>query len=224
MSRRRKASSPPSVVVGYVRVSTEEQGQSGLGLEAQRSAIADECVRRGWVLAEVISDAGYSGSNVRRPGLAKLLARCAAGEVGTVVVAKQDRLTRSVVDFASLMAESVRQSWSIVCLDLAVDTTTPSGKFMANVMASVNEFERDVIGQRTKDALAVKRAQGVQLGRPQLMPDELRARIVAEREGGASFAAIAGRLNEEGIPTAQGGAKWWPATVRYVTDGRSVSV
>jgi DNA invertase Pin-like site-specific DNA recombinase len=140
------------------------------------------------------------------------------------MVAKQDRLTRSLIDFARLMTDSVRQGWSVVCLDLDVDTTTPAGEFMANVMASANQFERRLIGQRTKDALAVKRAQGVRLGRPRLMPEELRARIVAEREAGASFASIAEGLNRDGIPTAQGGAQWWPATVRYVTAGRLVGV
>lgn len=223
MSRRRKTSQPPSVVVGYIRVSTEEQGASGLGLEAQRSAIEAECHRRGWNLVEVVPDVA-SGKDFRRDGIAGLLKRCAAGEVGTVMVAKQDRLTRSLSDFARLMGESVRQGWSIVCLDLDVDTTTPAGEFMANVMASTNQFERRLIGQRTKDALAVKRAQGVRLGRPPLMPAELRGRILAEREAGASFASIAEGLNRDGIPTAQGGAKWWPATVRYVTAGRAIAV
>jgi DNA invertase Pin-like site-specific DNA recombinase len=88
---------------------------------------------------------------------------------------------------------------------------------MANVMATFPQIERRLIGQRTRDALAVKRAQGHRLGRPRLIPEELRARIVAEREAGAPFASIAEGLNREGIPTAQGGAQWWPATVRYVT-------
>jgi DNA invertase Pin-like site-specific DNA recombinase len=223
VSRRRKASQPPSVVVGYIRVSTEEQGASGLGLEAQRSAIEAECDRRGWELVEVVADVA-SGKDFRRDGIAGLLKRCAAGQVGTLMVAKQDRLIRSLPDFGALMASSVRQGWSIVCLDLDVDTTTPAGKLMANVMGAINEFERDVIGLRTKEALAVKRAQGIRLGRPPLMPAELRGRIVAEREAGASFASIAEGLNRDGIPTAQGGAKWWPATVRYVTAGRAIAV
>ena len=86
--------------------------------------------------------------------------------------------------------------------------------------ATFAQHERRLIGQRTKDALAVKREQGVTLGRPRTLPEAGVARIGAERAAGASLAAIAARLNDEGVPTAQGGAKWWPATVKAVLDSR----
>jgi DNA invertase Pin-like site-specific DNA recombinase len=89
-------------VIGYVRVSTEEQGASGAGLEAQRSAIESECARRGWELLRVEEDV-LSGKSLKRPGLLAALAACGSGAVSGIVVAKLDRLSRSLVDFANLL-------------------------------------------------------------------------------------------------------------------------
>jgi DNA invertase Pin-like site-specific DNA recombinase len=97
-----------------------------------------------------------------------------------------------------------------------VDTTTPAGEAMANVLATFAQFERRLIGQRTREALAVKRAEGVRLGRPRETPDEVVERILAERQGKATLQAIADGLNRDKVPTVRGGAKWWPATVRAV--------
>ncbi len=87
---------------------------------------------------------------------------------------------------------------------------------MANVLATFAQFERRLIGQRTREALAAKRASGVQLGRPVSLPAAVRERIAAERKAGRSLAAIAHMLNAEHVPTAQGGRQWWPSTVRAV--------
>ena len=117
------------------------------------------------------------------------------------------------------MERSQRNGWSLIALDLGVDTSTPSGEMMANVLAVFAQFERRLIGQRTKDALAVRRAQGVRLGRPRSLPDGVRRRIVRELGRGDSVGEITARLNEEGVPTAQGGAQWWPSTVRLIARG-----
>lgn len=146
-------------VLGYVRVSTDEQGDSGAGLAAQRSAIEQECERRGWTLAGVIEDVGYSAKNLRRPGIQNALEQLRGRGVEGLVVAKLDRLSRSMLDFTTLMAQAQKQGWSIVALDCDVDTTTPAGEAMANVIATFAQFERRLIGQRTKEALAAKRAQ-----------------------------------------------------------------
>jgi DNA invertase Pin-like site-specific DNA recombinase len=206
-------------VVGYVRVSTAEQADSGLGLSSQRSAIEAEAQRRGWTLTQIHEDPAASGkSMVGRPGLDAALLDVANGSASALVVAKLDRLSRSLLDFAGLMAQSQKKGWALVALDLGVDTTTPAGEFMASVLASAAQWERRIIGQRTKDALAVKRAQGVQLGRPRAMPAETAERIRQMRAEGLSLRAIAEHLNSEEVPTAHGGAKWHASTVRSVLD------
>jgi DNA invertase Pin-like site-specific DNA recombinase len=202
-------------VLGYVRVSTEEQSDSGAGLEAQRRAIAAECLRRGWQLLEVVEDAGFSAKDLKRPGIQEALRVLEEGDAKALVAAKLDRLSRSMIDFTALMATAQKQGWALVALDCAVDTTTPAGEAMANVLATFAQFERRLISQRTREALAVKKSQGVRLGRPTTIPDKVVKRIKRERAKGKSLAAIADALNAEGVPTAQGGRRWYPATVRY---------
>jgi len=97
------------MVVGYVRVSTDEQAASGLGLDAQRASILAECQLRGWTLADLIEDAGFSAKSLDRPGIVHALDRLARGEAGVLVVAKLDRATRSVMDAADLLARSQRE-------------------------------------------------------------------------------------------------------------------
>ena len=205
-------------VIGYVRVSTEEQAQSGAGLAAQRAAILDEAHRRGWNLIEIVEDAGWSAKDLRRPGISAALAALHSKRADVLVVSKVDRLSRSLLDFAGLVDRATREHWALVALDLGVDSATPSGRMMANVLATFAQFERDLISQRTKDALAQKKAQGVKLGRHVEMSEEVRARIVAEREVGQSVSAIARRLTAEGVPTVQGGQQWYASTVRAALD------
>ena len=201
-------------VLGYVRVSTEEQANSRAGLEAQRAAIVRECKRRGWHLVEVIEDAGYSAKDLRRPGIKAALEVLERGDARALVVAKLDRLSRSMLDFTAVMARAQKQGWALVALDCAVDTTTPAGEAMANVLAVFAQFERRLISQRTREALAIKKAQGVRLGRPRTMLASARRRIQHEHEQGKSLSAIAAGLNESGVPTAHGGARWHASTVR----------
>ena len=203
----------PARVVGYLRVSTSEQADSGAGLDAQRTAITAEAARRGWTLVEVFTDAGLSGKTLRRPGLDAALAAVTDGGADVLVVAKLDRLSRSVVDFGLLLDRAQRQGWGVVALDLGVDTTTPAGELVANVMAAVAQWERRVIGQRTKDGLAAKRAGGVRLGRPSVLPADVVDRVVAERAAGRSLQAIADRLNADGVPTARGFGVWLQQSV-----------
>lgn len=215
---RRKLVADPSQVVAYLRVSTEEQAVSGLGLQAQEAAIRTATADRGADLVAIYSDPGVSGAvaPADRPGLTDALAAVGPGRAGVLMVAKLDRLTRTLLDFALLMQRSQREGWALVTLDLGVDTSTPQGELMANVFATFAQFERRLIGQRTKDALAVKRAQGVRLGRPVALPAAVRDRIVGERRAGATMATIAARLTADAVPTAQGGARWHPSTVQSV--------
>ena len=202
--------------IAYTRVSTEEQSRSGLGLEDQRTRLIEEIDRRGWELAEVITDEGFTGSNIDRPGIEKALTFLKDGTADALVVAKLDRLSRSLLDFATLMEQSRREGWALVALDLGVDTSSPSGELMANVLASFAQYERKLIGQRTRDALAVKKRQGVRLGRPVTTPNPVRSRIGRMHDQGLGLTAIADKLNEESVPTARGGQRWYPSSVRAV--------
>lgn len=203
-------------VLGYVRVSTDEQAESGASLRAQRDAITAEAARRGWQLLRIHSDAASGKSMTGRPGLEAALSAMKRGKAEALIVAKLDRLSRSIVDFGALMERARKQGWALVALDLGVDTTTPSGELVANVMVSVAQWERRAIGQRTKDALAIKKAAGIRLGRPSVLPVDVRRSIVRMRKAGLPYQSIAGRLNEAGVPTGQGGREWYPATVRKV--------
>ena len=215
---RRKLTADPAQVIAYVRVSTEEQAVSGLGLEAQETAIRAATAARGAEVIALYCDPGVSGSvpPEARPGLTAALGAVGPGQAGVLMVAKLDRLTRSLLDFALLMQRSQHEGWGLVTLDLGVDTSTPQGEMMANVFATFAQFERRLIGQRTKDALAVKKAQGMRLGRPVTLSAAVRERIVAERRAGATLATIAATLTADAVPTAQGGARWHPSTVQSV--------
>lgn len=189
---------------------------SGAGLAAQRQAILAEAERRGWEIVEILEDAGYSGRDLRRPAVRLAMDVLRNGGADTLVVAKLDRISRSMLDFASIMATAQKQGWGMIALDCQVDTTTPAGEAMAHVLATFAHFERRVISQRTKEALAAKRAQGVRLGRPRQLPRTVVRRIVRDRRQGVTLSEIARRLNEDRVATAQGGAQWWPSTVRSV--------
>ncbi|MGH7869047.1 MAG: recombinase family protein [Candidatus Dormibacteraceae bacterium] len=203
-------------VVGYLRVSTEEQAISGLGLSAKEKAIRVECRHRGLPLVALHTDAGVSAKTLARPALTAGLGDLDAGRGSVLIVSKLDRLSRNVHDASGLLQRAAQSGWDLVALDAPVDTTTPQGAAMAQVLAVFAELERKLIGERTKAALAVKRSQGVRLGRPPSLPTDVVERIVTERKTGATWSAIARRLNEAGVATAQGGRQWHPATVRYV--------
>jgi DNA invertase Pin-like site-specific DNA recombinase len=202
-------------IIGYSRVSTDEQADSGLGLAAQRAALEGEVARRG-IPVEWVSDAGYSGKSLHRPGIEQALDMLAAGQADTLIVSKLDRLTRSLYDLAGLMERARREHWALVALDLAVDTSSPAGEAMTNMMGTFAQFERRMIGQRTKDALRIKRDQGVRLGRPVVTSAEVSGRIAQLRSAGRSLQAIAATLNADGISASHGGRQWWPSSVQSV--------
>lgn len=216
MPPRRKTAAQ-GTVVGYIRVSTEEQADSGLGLEAQRATLLAECARRGFALLEVLADEGISAKEMaNRPGLLTALERVESGAAQILMVSKLDRLSRSVHDFTGLLQRAERRGWALIACDLGVDTSTPAGEAMANVMASFAQLERKLIGQRTSDALQAKKRAGAILGRPDRTAPETVTRIRRMRKRGASLRAIADKLNKDGVPTSQGGTQWWPSTVAAV--------
>jgi DNA invertase Pin-like site-specific DNA recombinase len=204
-------------VLGYVRVSTDEQDT---GLEAQRFAILAECEKRDWTIERIRAEKVGAASLVNRPQLQFALNQLECGEADVLMVAKLDRLSRSVADFAGLMGRGQKEGWAIVCLDIGVDTTTPGGELVANVLAAVSQWERKLIGARTKEALAVKKANGVKLGRPRTLDKEVRDQIIEGISGRRlSYGAMARELNALEVPTAHGGKKWYPETVRGIVMG-----
>lgn len=204
-------------IIGYVRVSTAEQSDSGAGLEAQRMAITAEAERRGWDLVAILEDAASGKSLNGRHGLQEALGAIERGEADGLVVAKLDRLSRSLLDFASLMERARRKGWNLVALDLGVDTSSPAGEAMASVLATFAQLERRLIGERTRDALRVKRSQGVVLGRPRNgIPETTVDRIVELHDRGCSASAIARTLNAENIATPTGRGRWHPPGVTRV--------
>lgn len=220
-----------SKVVGYVRVSTGAQGDNGLSLQAQREEIERECSYRGWELVAIEEDVSSGKTTKRRPGLERALAGCRSGETAGLVCSKIDRLSRSVIDFAKLLEDARRRGYNVVVLDLGVDLSTPNGELVANVLANVAQWEARIIGERTRTALAVAKKRspaelrrlGKQpVGRPRTLPGDVRRRIVAERNRGDSLAEITRRLNEESVPTGQGGKCWYPSTVRTVAASRTL--
>ena len=206
--------SPPRVI-GYLRVSTIEQQQSGAGLSAQRKTIQDEWDRRG-VHGEWVVDAGVSGAVPpnRRTGLGSALAGLDGGQFGAIFVSRLDRLGRSLQDVAALLDRAERQRWSIVSCDTSgLDLSSATGRLVGGVLASAAAFERDLARQRTREGLAAKRAQGVRLGRPPVLDEQTLTFIRTCRERGMSLRAIAAALDETGIATAHGAEGWHPFSV-----------
>lgn len=203
------------ILIPYRRVSTREQADSGAGLEAQKTSIRFGLeMRQETALHWDCVDKGKSGKDLKRAQLTEALSLVEQGVVGGIVVSKLDRLSRSLLDFAFLMTRALSEGWNLVILDIGVDLRTPAGKAMASMLATFAEFERDMISVRTKDGLAEKRAQGVILGRPSNISPGLLKVILRQYQAQGSFSGVARWLNESGVPTAQGGKKWYPAVVQ----------
>lgn len=199
-------------VIGYTRVSTEEQAESGNGLAAQEFTITEHAERRGWDV-EWMTDEGRTGSVVNL-GLRSALDLLRTQQADALVVAKVDRLARSLLHSAEIMDAAKRQGWALIVCDLGLDTATPQGRAFVQQMAVWAELEREMISIRTKEGLARAKANGVRLGRPSGIATDVRRRIVKAREAGLSFATIASGLTGDGILTPTGRNRWDESVVR----------
>jgi DNA invertase Pin-like site-specific DNA recombinase len=215
---------PPETVVVYLRVSTSEQAASGLGIEAQRATAHAYADRKGLRIVEEFNDEGISAKNLSgRPGALAALDAVRSKRAAGLLVAKMDRLSRSVVDGAGLMESARREGWALHFADLDIDTSTPAGEMAANIIISGSQYERRLISQRTRDALAAKRARGERLGAVPRVPAVVVDRILREREQGRTFQAIADGLTADQVPTSRGNSRWFSATVRAVTVSQRVT-
>jgi DNA invertase Pin-like site-specific DNA recombinase len=215
---------PSRRFVAYYRVSTDRQGQSGLGLEAQQKAVMDYLNGGAWELVAEFIEV-ESGKRADRPELARALEACRKHKC-KLVIAKLDRLSRNLAFIATLMNSGVEF--------VAVDNPH-ANKLTIHILAAVAEHEREAISERTKAALAAAKARGKRLGTPdpkgavKRMHGALKANtarfaanvvpIIREiqRAGYASHNAIAGQLNARKVATARGG-KWTHVQVRQILD------
>lgn len=219
-------------VVAYYRVSTEEQGVSGLGLAAQRAEVESECKRRGWQIVGSHTDV-ISGRKMKNaPNRATALAILADRGADALVVTKVDRLSRSNLDFYLVAAQAKRQGWALVVLAGTIDMSTPYGRAQAGMMGVFAELESDLISERTRTAMAVSKVRGPKpavikdgeiiepakkkAGRPRQIDPAAAKQIVRRRRAGHSFQAIADELQDSKMPTPTGKGAWSWRTVERV--------
>ena len=206
----------PRRLVGYVRVSTDKQAEQGISLDAQRTRLREYAAREGIELIDIIEDA-LSGKNDDRPGLQRALGMLTEGNASGLVVVKIDRLTRHAGDFATMLEKYFAKRYSLVSLSEHIDTHSATGRLMLGMIILVSQWEREVIGERTVDALTELARQGVKLGARSMAARGAIQQIRRVKElhaVGKTHQQIADILNEEGVPTATGTGKWWPKTVR----------
>ena len=210
--------------VAYTRVSTASQADSGIGLDGQRHAIEAAALMQGLTVTGWHEDAGKSGARMtNRPGLQAALQDLASGRADGLIVSKVDRLGRSSGDVCSLVERCQRNGWRLVALDCGLDLGTPAGEMVAAALAMAARFEYRRISERQVEKNAELRRRGrpragVTVGR------DLADRIIAMRERGGTWQAIGEALDAEGIPTARGGQRWYPATVRSAHETRRLEV
>jgi len=202
--------------IGYVRVSTDRQAEQGVSLEAQEAKIRAMATVQSADLLDVIVDGGESAKSLNRPGLQRLLDLINAGKVEAVIVAKLDRLTRSVKDLCGLLELFEKRKVALISVAESLDTGSAAGRLVITIMAAVSQWEREVIGERTRDALRHKRGKGERVGNieygyrlsadgihVELDPAEQAALAAIRRlrAGGHSLRSVAGVLNENGHRT-----------------------
>jgi len=205
--------------IGYVRVSTDKQADHGVSLEAQSEKLRAMAVVQGIELAEIIVDAGESAKSLERPGMARLLKMVDAGAVKVVIIAKLDRLTRSVKDLAELLERFNRRGVALVSVAESLDTGSAAGRLVLNIMTAVSQWEREAIGERTRDAMRHKRAKGERVGtvpfgfrlsadgvtlEPEPAEQAVLDLIRELRAGGMTVRAVAAELNNRGYATRRG--------------------
>ena len=188
--------------IGYARTSTQRQD---LSLEVQEKRIRLECEMRGVDHIEVVAEkVSASVSPENREGLSGVLAKLHSGECDTLIVAKLDRVARSLSDIATLLEQSKKEGWNFIALDLGVDTSTAEGMLVVGIMASIAQWERARIQERTREALAQAKSNGKILGRrPRHDQTKVGKRARQLRDGGLSLSSIADQLALEGVTSSK---------------------
>ena len=218
-------------VIGYIRVSTDQQGEEGVSLEAQRSKIATYCSLYDYNLIGIHEDVG-SGKTMKRAGLEAALDDLCSKRAKGLVVVKLDRLTRNIADLSSLIdgwfSPKAKCEAELVSITEHIDTTTASGRMVINMMGVISQWEREQTAERTTEALMYKRKNGKVYGPipfgfdrdgDDLIPNKYEQQIIRwmfrRRKDQWGWKRIANGLNDQDIPSKQGG-KWHANTVRGV--------
>jgi len=215
--------------IGYTRCSTHEQADSGLGLDVQTERIRAYCTLKGLALLDIITDAGVSGGKplATREGGQQLLDSIRKRKADAVVMLKLDRMFRNAGDCLTTVEKWERSGVALHVVDLggnAIDTTSAAGRFMLVILAGAAEMERNLTRERTRSAMAVKRANGQRVGAVpygfdiaddgvRLIPNEAEQAVIqdirAMRSKGRTLAAIAMTLTTQEIPTKTGKSSRW---------------
>ncbi len=214
--------------IGYIRVSTEKQANEGVSLEAQEAKIVTWCKANGYELVKVYVDAGISGK--RMDTRKELLAALASLKKGMALVSYSlSRLARSTKDALAIGEAVAKKKADMVSLTEQIDTTTAAGKMMFQMLSVLAEFERNLVAERTTNALQHKKRTGQKYTNQtpygfeaiegRLVQVQQEAEVVAEiqasRTGGNTLQFIADSLNTRGIPTKTG-KQWAPATIHLL--------
>lgn len=213
-------------VIGYVRVSTEEQAAEGLSIRGQAERLSAYCEAQGWTLGCIYRDAGASGGTIERPGLRAALEAVGAGEADVFLVLKLDRLTRSAKHLYDLVETCEAANVRLAAVQDALDTGSANGRMVTGILAVLAQWEREMIAERTRAALQQKQLDGQHVGQVpygfrlngagELVEDPGELAVIRRmkelRWRGASYQEIADRLNEEGIEARRG--RWAKSTVR----------
>ena len=215
--------------IGYARVSTEDQAQAGVSLDFQEEKIRAYCVAKDWDLVSLIRDEGQSAKDLKRPGMQRILEGVRKKEFDVVVILKLDRLTRSVKDLGYLVEDVFGKNHvAFSSLQDNFDTCTANGRMVMNILATIAQWERDIISERTRDAMEFMK-NGLKLvgavpygfdskdGDLSPNPEEMETvrEVVRLRSGKKSYRRIADILNRKGVPSKNGG-RWYPKTVMGV--------
>jgi len=219
-------------VLAYTRVSTVGQAEDGESLERQAARIRAYCEAKGLPEPELIVDDGVSGFKSNREGFRRLVEMCERREVQTVIVYDLSRLSRSVRDTLAFVEDTINKNGiEFVSLLNDIDTSTPTGKAFLGITAIFNQLYRDEISFKTCEALSHKRAKKEKTGglvpfgyelvdgvRLQAKPEELETvkLIHSLRQQGLTLRAIVEVLNQRGIATKTGKAKWNPKVVSAI--------
>lgn len=215
--------------VGYIRVSTDEQANSGVSLDAQKAKIEAYAALYDIELIDIKVDAGASAKTLERPGLQEALSMLESGDAQALIVIKLDRLTRRVADLDTLIERYFGSQFTLMSVSEQIDTSSAAGRLVLNVLTSVTQWERETCSERTKTALSHKKQKGEHCGRPafgfQITEKKLAHAeefevvelIKSMRASGSTLQAIADYLNQQAIPTQRGG-KWYPKTVSNIVN------